>query len=95
MKILCWNIRYNIQMAELNKNSRERNIRKFENLIKETKLKGELDKIKESHYKLKSFLSKYHITKFYKLTIKKTTKDKTTQSKERRDEYGKYVILPC
>ncbi|HED38383.1 MAG TPA: IS1634 family transposase, partial [Ignavibacteria bacterium] len=80
---------YNIQMAELNKNSRERNIRKFENLIKETKLKGELDKIKESHYKLKSFLSKYHITKFYKLTIEKTTKDKTTQSKEKRDDYGK------
>lgn len=80
---------YNIEMAELNKNSRGRNIRKFENLIKETKLKGELDKIKESHYKLKSFLSKYHITKFYKLTIDKTTKDKTTQSKETREDYGK------
>jgi transposase len=80
---------YNIEMAKLNKDSRERNIRKFENLIKETELKGRLDKIKESHYKLKSFLSKYHITNFYNLTIEKTTKDKMTQLKDTRDNSGK------
>lgn len=67
---------YNPLVAKKTKATRERNILSFEEMVKNSKLEDELDKIKEIHYKLKSFLSKYHMTKFYKLKIDDKPKTK-------------------
>jgi transposase len=66
---------YNPEVAILNKKTREKNIKNFEELTKKNILKGKLNDIKESHYKLKSYLAKYHMTKFYKLKIERIKKD--------------------
>ena len=66
---------YNPTVAKKTKATRERNIRTFEDLVKNSKLEDELEKIKETHYKLKSFLSKYHLTKFF--TLKMTRKSES------------------
>jgi len=62
---------YNPAVAQKTKATRQKNIHLFETMVKASKFKDELDKIKETHYKLKSFLSKYHMTKFYSLEISK------------------------
>jgi len=60
---------YNPAVAKKTKATRQKNIRLFEGMVKTSKLESELEKIKETHYKLKSFLSKYHLTKFYNLKM--------------------------
>ena len=67
---------YNPLVAKKTKATRERNILSFEKMVKNSKLEDESDKIKETHYKLKSFLSKYHMTKFYKLKMDDKPKTK-------------------
>ena len=65
--ILC----YNKAIADKKKKRRERNSTKFSDLLDETTQQGTLARIKESFHKLKSFLSKYKMTKFYEIDIKK------------------------
>ena len=60
---------YNPAVAKKTRATRERNIQTFEYMVKSSNLKNELEKIKETHYKLKSFLSKYHLTKFFTLKM--------------------------
>jgi transposase len=63
--IIC----YNKQIAEQNKQRRQKNLTKFSQLLKQINQQGSLQQIKESHHKLKSFLSRYKMTKFYQLDI--------------------------
>jgi transposase len=63
--IIC----YNKQIAEQNKQRRQKNLTKFSQLLKQIKQQGSLQQIKDSHHKLKSFLSRYKMTKFYQLDI--------------------------
>jgi len=60
---------YNPAVAQKTKATRQKNIHIFEEMVKSSKLENELEKIKETHYKLKSFLSKYHLTKYYNLKM--------------------------
>ncbi len=60
---------YNPAVAQKTKATRQKNIHIFEEMVKISKLENELEKIKETHYKLKSFLSKYHLTKYYNLKM--------------------------
>ncbi|MCF8242101.1 MAG: IS1634 family transposase [Melioribacteraceae bacterium] len=94
---------YNPDVAKLNKSTREKNIGSFEELKNETLLEGKLDEIKESHFKLKSYLSKYHMTKFYKINIekkeslecrtpKKTVAKKPTKVRQKKEEIYKIHI---
>jgi len=67
---------YNKDMAKMNSYTREKNIANFEKLVESLKLEGKLSDIKDTHHSLKSFLSKYHMTKFYKILLEKIdTKD--------------------
>lgn len=63
--IIC----YNKQIAEQKKQRRDKNLTKFSALLNQTKQQGSLQQIKESHHKLKSFLSRYKMTKFYHIEI--------------------------
>jgi len=63
--IIC----YNKQIAEQNKQRRQKNLTKFSQLLKQLNQQGSLQQIKDSHHKLKSFLSRYKMTKFYQLDI--------------------------
>jgi transposase len=83
---------YNPEVAKLNKATREKNIGNFEELINENALEGKLDVIKESHFKIKSYLSKYHMTRFYKLKIDKIKKEETTESKAAKARLKKEEI---
>jgi len=65
--ILC----YNKAIADKNKKRQERNLLRFSELLAETTQQGTLTQIKESFHKLKSFISKYKMTRFYKIDIKK------------------------
>ncbi|MFQ6610837.1 MAG: IS1634 family transposase [Fidelibacterota bacterium] len=65
--ILC----YNKAIADKNKQRRERNLLRVSKLLDETSQQGTLAQIKESFHKLKSFLSKYKMTRFYKIEIEK------------------------
>lgn len=77
---------YNEEVARLNKSTRERNVRNFEKLVSETELEGKLDDIKESHYKLRSFLSRYRITRFYKLRIEMESEEEKNKEEEKKVE---------
>jgi len=79
---------YNSDMASLHKETREKNIANFEELIKCTELAGKLDTIKESHYKLKSYLSRYHMTRLYKLEIE-IEEEEEEEGKEKGEEEAK------
>ncbi len=65
--ILC----YNKAIADKNKERRDRNLLRFSELLDETTQQGALAQIKESFHKLKSFLSRYKMTRFYRIDIKK------------------------
>ncbi len=62
-------IGYNKQIAEQKKQRRDHNLTKFSALLNQTKQQGSLKQIKESHHKLKSFLSRYKMTRFYHIEI--------------------------
>jgi len=62
---------YNQQVAKKTRGNRDRNIALFGKLIAETKLVGDLKTVKKSNDKLKSFLSKKHITRLYNLRMAK------------------------
>lgn len=63
--IIC----YNKQIAGQKKQRRDHNLTKFSALLNQTKQQGSLKQIKESYHKLKSFLSRYKMTKFYLIEI--------------------------
>ena len=62
---------YNKDVACATRNTRNRNISCFQELMGKTTLIGDLKTIKKSNDRLKSFLNKKHMTKFYKLNIEK------------------------
>ncbi len=71
---------YNSEVAHANQLTRERNIHRFEELVESTVREGKLEKIKDAHYKLKSYLSRYHMSRFYQLRIEKK-EDKSAETK--------------
>ena len=62
---------YNKEVARKTRRTRDRNMAFFRGLIEETKLVGDLKTIKDSNDRLKSFLSKKRMTRWYKLNIEK------------------------
>jgi transposase len=62
---------YNQKVAKKTHRKRDHNIALFRKLIEQTKLVGDLKTVKKSNDKLKSFLSKKHITRLYKLSMEK------------------------
>jgi transposase len=62
---------YNNEVAQKTKDTRDKNMALFKQLVAETGLMGSLEKVKEANDKLKSFLSRMHITRLYRLTIEK------------------------
>lgn len=62
---------YNKAIAEKKQQRRQRNLLKFSKLLEKTLKQGTLAQVKESFHKLKSFLSKYKMTKFYEIEIEK------------------------
>jgi len=80
---------YNSDVARKNKITRERNIKKFEKLFEEKKKKGTLSEVKEVYHKLKSFLSKYHMTKLYNIKLSKIEMDDAVKE----DNEENYQIL--
>ncbi|MCW3987104.1 MAG: IS1634 family transposase [Candidatus Bathyarchaeota archaeon] len=62
---------YNKKVARKTGGKRDRNIALFRKLIEEAKLVGDLKTVKKSNDRLKSFLSKKHITRLYKLSMEK------------------------
>lgn len=80
--IICWNK----VIAEKNKVRRERNLQKFSKLLAETRQEGTLKEIKDSHHKIKSFLSKYKMTRFFQIEIEKMPFDDQYELKVDRNE---------
>ena len=66
---------YNLKVAKKTRKKRDHNIALFRKLVGETKLGGSLKAVKKSNDKLKSFLSKKHITRLYKLSMQKGEED--------------------
>lgn len=64
---------YNRVVAETTRKTRRKNMALFDELMEKTEMEGELEKIKESHYRLKSFLSRKHMTRLYQLKLRKVT----------------------
>jgi len=64
---------YNPDVAKKTKATRERNIALFQTLAGKTKTIGDLENVKKSNDKLRSFLYRKHISKFYELHIEKKT----------------------
>ncbi len=62
---------YNQKVAKKTRKKRDHNIALFRKLTEGTKLVGDLKAVKKSNDKLKSFLSKKHITRLYKLSLEK------------------------
>ncbi len=62
---------YNQKVAKKTRRKRDHNIALFRKLIGESKLVGDLKTVKKSNDGLKSFLSKKHITRLYKLSMEK------------------------
>ncbi|MCG2715875.1 MAG: IS1634 family transposase [Candidatus Marinimicrobia bacterium] len=77
---------YNKDVAKANSYTRERNIANFEQLVESIELEGKLSDIKDTHHSLKSFLSKYHMTKFYKISLEKI------EAKDHEGEEEKYTL---
>jgi transposase len=73
-------------MAQLNQESRERNIEKFERLVEDSLKEGKLDSLKESYHKLKSYLSQYHMTRFYKIRMEKIAHTESTSKADKSKE---------
>jgi len=66
---------YNKGVARKTRRTRDRNMAFFRGLIEETKLVGDLKTIKDSNDRLRSFLSKKRMTRWYKLNIEKGEKE--------------------
>jgi len=66
---------YNKEVARKTRRTRDRNMAFFRGLIEETKLVGDLKTIKDSNDRLRSFLSKKRMTRWYKLNIEKGEKE--------------------
>ncbi|GAH80341.1 unnamed protein product, partial [marine sediment metagenome] len=62
---------YNKDVALTTRRTRSRNTACFQELMGKTALIGDLKTIKKSNDRLKSFLNKKHMTKFYKLNMEK------------------------
>ncbi len=77
---------YNKDVAKANSYTREKNIANFEELVEGVELEGKLSDIKDTHHSLKSFLSKYHMTKFYKILLEKI------ESQEHEGEEERYIL---
>ncbi|MBA7571514.1 hypothetical protein ES708_13278 [subsurface metagenome] len=65
---------YNKKVARKTRRKRDRNIALFLKLTGEAKLEGDLKTVKKSNDRLKSFLSKKHITRLYNLSMEKIEK---------------------
>ncbi len=77
---------YNKDVAKANSYTREKNIANFEKLAEGVELEGKLSDIKDRYHSLKSFLSKYHMTKFYKISLEKI------EAKDHEGEEEKYTL---
>lgn len=73
---------FNKEVAQTTKETRQRNMKLFEELVDETIKQGDLQTIKNSHYKLKSFLSRKHMVKLYSLLIEKADDSDQENDKE-------------
>ncbi len=62
---------YNQKVGKKTRRKRDHNIASFRKLIEQTKLAGDLKTVKKSNDRLKSFLSKKHITRLYSLSMEK------------------------
>jgi len=62
---------YNSEVAEKTRLTREKNIRLFEELVEKVDVVGDLETVTKSNDKLRSFVYRKHISKFYELEIKK------------------------
>lgn len=62
---------YNAEAAKKVRYRREKNVALFEKLIGEVRKSGSLERVKKSNDKLKAFLYRKHISKFYELHIEK------------------------
>jgi len=63
---------YNEKVAHSTRHTRDRNLRHFNKLQKDTITIGTLNSVKEACYKLKSFLARKHMTKLFKIKIEVT-----------------------
>jgi transposase len=82
---------YNPEIARLNQKTREERIETFEELVNNTKIEGLLEKIQNSHHKLRSYLSRYHLSNFYKLRIEKV-ENSAARDKESEENIYKLHI---
>lgn len=72
---------YNPEVARLNHATRNRHMDTFEEMVQLTQKEGKLNRIKEVHYQLKTFLSKDRMTKLYSLRIE-NKEDETGEDDE-------------
>ncbi|MDO9556014.1 MAG: IS1634 family transposase, partial [Coriobacteriia bacterium] len=77
---------YNKDVAKASSYTREKNIANFEELAESVELEGKLSDIKDRYHSLKSFLSKYHMTKFYKISLEKI------EAKDHEGEEERYIL---
>ena len=66
---------YNKEVARKTRRTRNKNIARFTELIEQTELEGDLQKVRKANDRLKSFLSKKHLTRLYQLSIEKRTEE--------------------
>ena len=60
---------YNPEVAEKTKATRERNIALFQELVDKTEVIGDLESVRKANDKLRLFLCRKHISKFYEMHI--------------------------
>lgn len=96
---------YNPEVARKSKSTREKNIDRFKALVESAECEGELKKVQEGYHRLKSFLSQYHMSRFYTVNIKRvngedsdkdcytiTVQENSVVLKEEEKINGRYFI---
>ena len=66
---------YNPEVAETTRATRERNMVMFQHLVEKTPAAGDLESARECNDKLRSFLTRKHLSKFYELHIQRQTEE--------------------
>lgn len=66
---------YNKEVARKTRKTRNKNIARFTELIEQTELEGDLQKVRKANDRLKSFLSKKRMMRLYQLSIEKQTEE--------------------
>jgi transposase len=73
--------------AKRQRKRREKNLYKFQTLLNKIQHEGQLKQVKTSYHQLKSFLCKYHISKFYTIEIEQTTSKNSDKNNQNNKLY--------